>query len=81
MSKIKAVFITGKCDVYIAECFELVSKAQDFTLQCFVCCTSDKVQYLMMIKIALGEKPGFVTLTTLPWAQSHISNYMFYYEN
>ena len=46
----KAVFITEKYDVYIAEGFELMSIAH-----CFVCYASDKVQYLLMIKIALDD--------------------------
>ena len=68
----KAVFITEKYDVYIAEGFELMSIAQDSTLHYFVCYSSDEVQYLLMMKIALGENLDFVTLTTLSWAQSHI---------
>ena len=49
-----------------------MSIAQVSTLHCFVCNASDKVQYLLMIKIALGENLDFVTLTTLSLAQSQI---------
>ena len=68
----KAVFITEKYDVYIAEGIELMSIAQDSTLHCFVCYASDKVQYLLMMKIALDENFDFVTLITLSWPQSHM---------
>ena len=68
----KAVFITEKYDVYIAEGIELMLIAQDSTLHCFVCYASDKVQYLLMMKIALDENFDFVTLITLSWPQSHM---------